>query len=82
VHDDPPGPEDDAPLADLDAGLRDRLRRASGAAGGLTHGELVELADALDRQRRQVAEALAGLIGVRELGEAMVALRDGLLGGP
>jgi hypothetical protein len=59
VHDDPPGPEDDAPLDDLDAGLRDRLRRASGAAGGLTHGELVELADALDRQRRQVAQALA-----------------------
>jgi len=61
VHDDPPGPDDDPPLTDLDAGLRDRLRRASGAAGGLTHAELVELADALDRQRRQVAEALTDL---------------------
>jgi len=61
MYDDPPGPEDDPPLDDLDAGLRDRLRRASGAAGGLTHAELVELADALDRQRRQVAAALADL---------------------
>jgi hypothetical protein len=61
VHDDLPGPEDDPPLDDLDAGLRDRLRRARGAAGGLTHAELVELADALDRQRRQVAGALADL---------------------
>jgi hypothetical protein len=61
VHDDLPGPEDEPPLDDLDAGLRDRLRRARGAAGGLTHAELVELAEALDRQRRQVAGALADL---------------------
>jgi hypothetical protein len=61
VHDDLPGPEDDPPLDDLDAGLRDRLRRARGAAGGLTHAELIELADALDRQRRQVAGGLADL---------------------
>src|SRR4051812_44112525 len=53
--------DDDPPLDDLDARLRERLRRASGAAGGPTHAELVELADALDRQRRQVAEALADL---------------------
>lgn len=61
MHDDPAGPEEDPPLDDLDAGLRERLRRARGAAGGLTHAELVELADALDRQRRQVAGALADL---------------------
>ncbi|MFL5926915.1 MAG: hypothetical protein ACJ77E_08280 [Gaiellaceae bacterium] len=53
--------DDDPPLDDLDARLRERLRRASGAAGGPTRAELVELADALDRQRRQVAEALADL---------------------
>jgi NTP pyrophosphatase (non-canonical NTP hydrolase) len=61
VPEDLPDPEDDAPLADLDARLRERLRRASGSTGGLTHAELIELADALDRQRRQVAAALADL---------------------
>jgi hypothetical protein len=48
------------PLADdLDVGLRNRLRDARG--GEMTRQELLELAEALTRQRQEVARALADL---------------------
>ena len=75
MDEDPAGQENDPPLGDLDAGLRDRLRRASGEGGDLTHAELLELAGALNRQRQQIAEALADL-GRREAEAARV--RDAL----
>ncbi|HEV8459743.1 MAG TPA: hypothetical protein VGQ38_03460 [Gaiellaceae bacterium] len=61
MNDDPSGQENEPALADLDERLRERLRRASGGGGELTHAELLELADALSRQRQEVAEALADL---------------------
>jgi len=61
VDDDRSEPENDPPLADLDAGLRDRLRRGGGDRGALTHAELLELAEALNRQRHDIAEALTDL---------------------
>ena len=61
MDDDRSEPENDPPLADLDAGLRERLRRGGGDRGALTHAELLELADALNRQRHDIAEALTDL---------------------
>jgi hypothetical protein len=53
--------EDDLAADDLDTGLRNRLRDARASGGDLTRSELLELAEALTAQRREMAAALADL---------------------
>ena len=52
--------ERDPAADDLDIGLRNRLRDARGG-GDLTRAELLELAEALTRQRQEMSRALADL---------------------
>jgi hypothetical protein len=61
VSDDRPEREDDLAADDLDTGLRNRLRDARAGGADLTRGELLELAEGLTRQRREMAVALADL---------------------
>jgi hypothetical protein len=61
VSDERPEWEDDLAADDLDTGLRNRLRDARAGGADLTRGELLELAEGLTRQRREMAAALADL---------------------
>jgi hypothetical protein len=61
VSDDRSEREDDLAADDLDTGLRNRLRDARASGGDLTRSELLELAEALTTQRREMAAALADL---------------------
>ncbi len=70
-----PEHDDDPALDDLDTGLRDRLRYAHAGGSDLTRAELLELAEAMARQRHEIAGSLADL--ARRENEVTV-MRDAL----
>lgn len=53
--------EDDPASGDLDTGLRNRLRDVRAGGRDLTRSEVLELAEAITRQRQEMAGALADL---------------------